>query len=109
MNLLLKVSSACILLLLTGCGNFIRYVQQNKAVRSGFVRQHNFVTAIPFKKEIIDKYIVELTINASPKKYRFILDSGVLMRSSQKAFRSKIEDRTLICWFFLPLSNLIWR
>jgi hypothetical protein len=85
MNLLLKVSFACSLLLLTGCGNFMRYVQQNKAVRSGFVRQHNFVTAIPFKKEISDKYIVELTINASPKKYRFILDSGVLMVLSQQA------------------------
>ena len=73
------------MLLLTGCGNFIRYVKTKKAIGSGFVRQRNFVTAIPFKKEISDKYIVEVTINASPKKYRFILDTGALMVLSQQA------------------------
>ncbi|WP_147367904.1 aspartyl protease family protein [Fibrisoma montanum] len=86
MNPLLKVLSTCsFILLLTGCGNFIRYIKTKKAVSSGFVRQRNFVTAIPFKKEIGDKYIVEVTINASPKKYRFILDTGALMVLSQQA------------------------
>ncbi len=86
LNPFLKVLlTGCFLLLMTGCGNFIRYVKTKKAVRSGFVRQRNFVTAIPFKKEIGDKYIVEVTINASPKKYRFILDTGALMVLSQQA------------------------
>ncbi len=86
MNPLLKVLfTCCFLLLLTGCGSFVRYVQTKKAIRSGFVQQRNFVTAVPFKKEISDKYIVEVTINASPKKYRFILDTGALMVLSQQA------------------------
>ena len=86
MNPFLKVFFTCsFLLLLTGCGNFIRYVENKKAICSGFVRQSNFVASIPFKKEIGDKYIVEVTINASPKKYRFILDTGALMVLSQQA------------------------
>lgn len=79
-----QISVLLLTVFLYSCGSLKGYMHTQKALKSGHVTQKRFVRQIPFEKYVSNKIIVEVTLNASTRKYRFILDSGAPMVLSNK-------------------------